>query len=55
MNLFLEGNKLVFAQMGRQVELSEDMIEIIDEDKAVKFRLKDEDGPFNISVVLRAP
>jgi hypothetical protein len=54
MNVFLQGNNIVFADLGKQAELSENMIDSIDEDGAIKFRLKDEDGPFKINIILRA-
>lgn len=53
MNLLIEGDDIVFADLGKKSTLSDSMIEEIEDDKAITFRLKDEDGPFKISVVLR--
>lgn len=50
--VFVEGNKIIFANLGKQLELCEKVIEEIIPGKQLVISSRDEDGPIQIFINL---
>jgi hypothetical protein len=50
LTVFIEGNGIVFAQLGKKLHLDANTAVEITNDRYVTFRTRDEDGPIQISL-----